>query len=526
MPFGVVMLESCRTAAGGWGLGNYARMFRGWFYFEILVFTFKVSLWVTLAAFLTGYPLAYYMTRVVAKRWLRRFLYIVVVTPLFTSNIVRSFGWMILLGRRGLINETLLAGGLIDGPLPLLNNEFSIVVGLAYIMTPFMVLTVAAVLQNIDPAYESAALDLGANRLVTFAKITFPLSLPGVVAGSLIVFTLSVSAYVTPSILERRQEDGHVNAHLPAIRRRVRLPVRRGPGRRAPSDDVDARGGLPACHREAAGCRAGGAGMTLGDRIGKALLVGFCWIAVLYLTLPLLIIVAVSFTTTEYMRFPPVGFTLRWYAQFLHDPSYLEAIWESAALAVGSTAMAILLGLPAALALSRSHLPGRRTISALFLSPLVLPTIVIGAALLQFAGALGFARSWPALLIGHTILVIPYILRTTLASLTGFETVLEEAAQDLGASCPETFRFITLPLIKPGVIAGALFALIISWINVELSMFNTTASLMTIPVKLFNYIQYAIDPMIAAISAGTIYVAVVLVVLLDRIIGLDRMPAA
>ena len=201
VPFGVVVLESLHTSDGAWGLSQYAKLFSSWFYLETLWFTFKIAFWVTAASFLIGYPLAYYMTRIVTSRWLRRLLYIIVITPLFTSNIVRSFGWMILLGRRGLVNDTLLATSLIDRPLQLLSNELSIVIGMTYIMTPFMVLTITAVLQNIDTTLEAAARDLGANWLTTFTKVTFPLSLPGVVAGTLIVFTLTVSAYVTPSIL-------------------------------------------------------------------------------------------------------------------------------------------------------------------------------------------------------------------------------------------------------------------------------------------------------------------------------------
>ena len=114
---------------------------------------------------------------------------------------MRAFGWMVLLGRRGLVNDTLRSIGLIDTPLPLLYGQTSIVIGLVYIMAPFMVLTIAAVLQNIDRSLEEASRDLGAGAWATFTKVTLPLSLPGVVAGSLIVFTLSVSAYVTPSIL-------------------------------------------------------------------------------------------------------------------------------------------------------------------------------------------------------------------------------------------------------------------------------------------------------------------------------------
>jgi len=181
---------------------------------------------------------------------------------------------------------------------------------------------------------------------------------------------------------------------------------------------------------------------------------------------------------------------------------------------------------PAALVLAHAHFRGQRALGALFLSPLILPPIVIGAAVLQYASALGFARTYGALLIGHAVIVIPYIVRTTLASLSGFDASLEDAARDLGASGPAAFFRVTLPVIKPGIIAGALFAVIISWINVELSIFNTTADLMTIPVKLFNYIQYSVDPMIAAVSAATIYVAVIVVVALDLMVGIDKITTS
>lgn len=258
------------------------------------------------------------------------------------------------------------------------------------------------------------------------------------------------------------------------------------------------------------------------ERLGQLALAAFGWLALVFLGLPLAIIVGVSFTTTSYLRFPPVGLTLKWYGQFLKDPSYLSAIWTSASLALAAAGIALLLGVPAALVLARGQFPGRKALGALFLSPLILPAIVIGATILQYAAALGFARTYAAILVGHVVIVIPYIVRTTFASLMGFDGALEEAARDLGASGPGAFFRVTLPVIKPGIIAGTLFAVIISWINVELSMFNTTASLMTIPVKLFNYIQYSVDPSIAAVSAATIYVAVLVVAALDLSVGIDK----
>ncbi len=201
VPFAVVVLDSFRTKDGQMTFDNYAKALGEIYYWDTLFLTFKLSLFVVGFTFLIGYPLAYFIVRHVRSRLVRSLLYIVVITPLFTSNIVRAFGWMVLLGRRGLVNDALQSFGITDGPLPLLYGQFSIVLGLTYIMAPFMVLTVASVLQNIDRSVEEASYDLGASAWQTFINVTLPLSLPGVVAGSLIVFTLSVSAYVTPSIL-------------------------------------------------------------------------------------------------------------------------------------------------------------------------------------------------------------------------------------------------------------------------------------------------------------------------------------
>lgn len=260
-----------------------------------------------------------------------------------------------------------------------------------------------------------------------------------------------------------------------------------------------------------------------GDFCFRAGFIGIGVLSVVFLLLPLVVVVGVSFTDAEYLRFPPSGFSLRWYAEMLSDASYLRATVVSCLLALCATIGALVLGVPAAVALSRGNFSGQRALMALFLSPLILPSVVIGAAMLQYASTLGFARSFAALAIGHTVIVLPYVIRTTLASLTRFDLALEEAARDLGADGIRAFFLVTLPVIKPGVVAGAMFAMIISWINVEVSVFQVTSALMTIPVKMFDQIQYSVGPVIAAVSAATIYLAVLIVLALDAVIGLDKM---
>lgn len=245
-------------------------------------------------------------------------------------------------------------------------------------------------------------------------------------------------------------------------------------------------------------------------------------LVILYLFFPLAVLIAASFTASDFLSFPPSGFSLKWYTRLAENAQFIQAAWVSVKLAALATAISLILGVPAALVLSRRAFRGRVALSTLFISPLLLPAIVIGVAILQYAHLLGFARTFLALLAGHVVIMIPYVIRTTMASLGGLPMNIEEAAQDLGANRLETFFLITLPQIKPGVIAGGLFAFIMSWINVEVSIFNSTAEMVPIPVKLFNYIQYNVDPLVAALSAVTIYVAFGVVFVIDALIGIDK----
>ncbi len=241
-----------------------------------------------------------------------------------------------------------------------------------------------------------------------------------------------------------------------------------------------------------------------------------------YLLLPIAVIVGASFTTSEFLTFPPRGFTLRWYGAFVHAPGWVDSFRLSLELAAATTVVATAVGVPAAVALARHAVPGHRLWSALFLSPLVLPQIVLGVALLQYLALAGAARTFGAILVGHVLLTLPYIIRSVMATLAGLDRALEEAAADLGASPPVAFATVTLPLVKGGVIAGALFAFVISWTNVEVTMFFTTSRLNPLPVNIMNYIAYTTDPLVAAISAASVYVSFVVLLLVEATVGLDR----
>jgi putative spermidine/putrescine transport system permease protein len=178
-------------------LHNYRKFLLDPYYLGVLGATLKISLLVTLAALVTGYPVAAYLAR--ARPRERAVLMLLIVSPLLVSLVIRSFGWVIVLGPRGLVNAALAGLGL--APARLIYTETAVVVGLTHVFYPFMVLAIYSALQNIDPAVVRAARNLGAGPLQTFWRVTLPLSVPGVVAGSLIVFALAVSSFVTPTLL-------------------------------------------------------------------------------------------------------------------------------------------------------------------------------------------------------------------------------------------------------------------------------------------------------------------------------------
>ena len=200
-PLITVLNNSLLTKEGSFTLEHYLSFLSDAYYSGILYTTIKISLIVTVLTLVFGYVIAYYVTRVITSKFWKRIAYIVIISPLFTSAVVRSFGWMVILGNNGIINKLLISIGIVDKPIKLLYNETGIIIGLVYILAPFMILSLTSVLQNIDTRLEEAAWDLGYDKWSAFCKVTLPLSLPGILSGSMMVFSLALSAYVTPALL-------------------------------------------------------------------------------------------------------------------------------------------------------------------------------------------------------------------------------------------------------------------------------------------------------------------------------------
>jgi putative spermidine/putrescine transport system permease protein len=238
------------------------------------------------------------------------------------------------------------------------------------------------------------------------------------------------------------------------------------------------------------------------------------------LLLPMAVIVITSFTTAGYVSFPPPGLTLRWYEEALKKREFLDSFYLSLLVAAVTALVATGLGTVVAVGIVRHRFPGRELVNAFFMSPLILPTVVIGIALLQFYNQIRLGSTVAGLIVGHVIITTPYAIRLVAASLTGLDRSIELAARNLGAAPGRAFLKVTLPLILPGITAGAIFAFITSFDNVTVSIFLATPRMVTLPVRIYNYWDQVIFPWLFAICTLIILWTCLLIALTERVIGL------
>jgi putative spermidine/putrescine transport system permease protein len=231
-----------------------------------------------------------------------------------------------------------------------------------------------------------------------------------------------------------------------------------------------------------------------------------------YLILPILVVIPLSFSSASYLSFPPPGFSLHWYRNFFTRADWISSAWLSIWVGLAVTVLATALGTPASVALVRGRFAGKGLVNAFILSPLIVPGIIVAIGIYFFYARLGVVGNPIALVLAHTCLAVPFVVINVSATLYGFDERLEYAAMSLGASPWGAFRQVTLPLIRPGVLAGSLFAFITSFDELIVALFVSGTTAVTLPRRMWEGIRFEIDPTIAAVS--TILVAFSVVLLL------------
>lgn len=558
-PLGRLFLLSLE--APNFSFVQYAAFFSSPAYIAILRRTFLVSGSVTLICFILGYPTAYFLSQASARR--QQWLLVLVVVPYLTSLLVRTYAWIVLLNDRGVVNRMIQALGISDRPIPLLYNTTGVFIGMVHIMLPMMILPLYSVMRGMNPNLVRAASAFGAGPIRSFLMVFLPLSLPGIRSGCILVFVISLGFYLTPaalgglgdamlSTLIAAQLSGALNFAFAAAAAFILLGItlilyavlggdigfagsgtlaRSGSGRGPrPRLRLGRRTFLAAARRLGLAVLASSLTRRIWcrrlGRPARALSCGKIALGIVscsilaFLAAPSVVVIIISFSADEFLAFPPSGWSLRWYASYFGDRSWLEPTLLSAEVAVTSAGAALVVGTAAAYALVRAPIPGGRLAYGLILSPMIVPLVVSGIALYGVLADWKLIGTWLGLVIAHTTGGITFVVIVVAATLSGVDRRLELAALSLGASPIRTFRTVILPLIKPGMIAGGLFAFIHSFDEVVITSFIGGIRLQTLPLKMWEDIRNQIDPTIAAVSA----LLVALPLLWMTVLGINRRP--
>ncbi len=255
--------------------------------------------------------------------------------------------------------------------------------------------------------------------------------------------------------------------------------------------------------------------------------VWFVWtmaaVCAVFLLTPLVVTVAASFGSSAVFSLPPPGWSLRWYEKLATTRGLTESLGTSLQIAALSTAISLVLGTLCAISLVRGNFRGREAIATFLVSPLMLPGLVIGIAMLQGFKAMGLRAAWPSLLVAHVVITMPYVLRTIHGALSLFDFTMLDAARTLGCSYAQAMWRVLVPALAPAFLTSGMFAFLASMDNYPVSIFFTDAWTKTLPIQMLQYVEERPDPTIAAISTGLILLAVIALIIGDRLVGLRRL---
>lgn len=523
-PFGPIFMAP--------SLAQYSDIVSDGFYYGVVSETVLLGIGVTVLTALLGYPLAHWLARMPVKY--RALAFSVILIPLLTNVVVRSLGIILLLAPEGLINTVT---GLLGIP-PARNMLFThgaVAVALAQVFLPFMVLALYDNLQNTSPRVHEAAESLGASPAVRFLTVDLPLSLPGLRSGAIIVFLMASTAYVSATLLGGKKvwttgmlvlQEAIKNLNAPlASALAVIMTItslafaalctvalnRLMPWLKArPSRPLSIpRWLVPVID-------------ILGPIVSKLLLVA----ALLLLLLPLVLVCIQSFNDVPQATAAGFrGFTLKWYEQVFFAGTYADAFWVSVKLAVTSMLVAIALALPAAFALARFPFKGRSVLLAFWLLPLSLPHVAIGVGMLRLLQLYLMIPPFLGLVAIHVIVILPFAITLLTTSVMGLDRAQEEAASSLGANPIRRFVLVIMPGLAPGLFAVGIVGFLLSFGEVTVTSFLTTARLTTLPVRIYAESTFSLEPTAHAISAVLILFTVIALTLVGRVVRLDRLYA-
>jgi putative spermidine/putrescine transport system permease protein len=535
-PLGVVLLLSVQPGSDPFvplalspSIEQFAAIFADAFYSSVLLKTTLLALGVSVVTTLLGYPFALWILRLPAK-W-RPPIMALVLVPLLVNVVVRSLGIELLLAPDGSVNGLLRLLRL-PPAAHLLYNYGAIGLGLVQVFLPLMVLSLYDVLQATSPRVLEAAGSLGASRSVQFFTVQLPISLPGLRAGLTYVFLMASTTYVSARMLGGNQAwtsgmlvwqdvlenlDAQFASALALVMTLIAVAATVAIG-------VSVRSLTPWLGAKPAHTWtlprsvviALDAAMPVFARLAIAL-------ALILLLLPLILVFVQSFNDVPQAAMAGFRrFTLRWYEQLIQNGLYFDSFWVSLKLAASTSLVTVLLATLAAFALVRTNFRGKAAVESFWMFPLALPQIAIGIGMLRLLQIFTALPAFLGLLLVHVTITLPFCIGLLRASVQQLDRTLEEAASSLGAGPLRRIVWIVLPGLAPALVATAIVALLLSFEEVTITSFLTTARMTTLPVRIYAEASYSLEPTVFAISSLLIVMTAACLLVMGRFVRLDR----
>ncbi|MDQ0470002.1 ABC transporter permease subunit [Labrys wisconsinensis] len=538
LAFALPLLAIVPEAFGGDAVGRFLRIFGSPVYRTVIWTTVRISLEATAITLVVSFPLAWLLSRATGAKGL--LLGLLVLVPFLTSVLVRTFAWLAILGQRGLVNATLLSLGLISEPLPLLFSEPAVVLALVHSSIPMMVFALVSVLRRIDGRILLAAHTLGASPLRAWLGILVPLAIRGIQSGVTIVFLFTMASFIAPAFLgnQRQQmlaqviqseiETGADWAFAAALGITLALTAtilvvalssvarylsrwqRPGSLRPALPQQGSERVDKALLRRPVAQSTQRlhvPAVLRFGARLVEPAYLG---VISVFILLPLVVLIPVSFSAADVLIFPPPGYSTRWFETILGSQEWIAAALTSLRIGAATCVATLVIATLTVLGFGR-HVRFQGAAEALVLSPLTVPSVVFAlGAYLTFA-RVGLVDTETGIIIAHTVLIVPVVYLVASATYSSIDPWLSRAAASLGANPWRIFRTVTFPLLLPGLAIGALLAMLLSFDESVASIFLSNLSVKTLPRKLWEGIRFNTSPESAAVSVMLLGVTCVVV---------------
>jgi putative spermidine/putrescine transport system permease protein len=564
IPLCFLLFQSVHTRTG-YSVEEYRALFSGGNLFsQVVIRTLWISSLVAVLTFVLGYPLAYLAVRLPSK-WSIAVL-VCVVLPFFTAALVRTYAWQVLLANNGPINKLLQALHITREPIQLVYNDIGVVIGTTQVLLPMMIFPLYSTMRGIDRSLQLAAQSMGASPFTAFRTVFLPQTRPAISSGLSLVFISTLGYFITPVLLQGPStpmlaqrifsqinlpgQSGTVSAQATVVlvmavlvmyllRRRLGIVLEA-----AVDDASEGRSGRTGRARTGIGNVSSQVGDVLlrrsfqgrlglgAEKMARGLsavrypLVGvLAAIALIVLLLPLIIIAIVAFSDSEFLQFPPQGYSTRWFGWYFDNTDWMDSTLLSGWLGAVAALIATGIGSFASFAIVRARSRRLPTMAYLLMAaPLVMPQILFATALFYTLAPTGLLGKPPALIMAYSILGLPLVVIIMSAMFRGLDADLERAAASLGASPRKVAMSVVVPLARPAIASALLFAFIAGFDDLVMSQFLGSFNLVTLMRRLYENILFEVSPAVA--SVGILLIGFVILAMVIGAIAARKRPGA